>query len=93
VSEIALHAGRSSWVLNISFFGNPDPAVQTNSLYIVYGASVRVFSNAILTATSLVVKRRKFLISGDIETAKTMLNHCLEKHDRFSEGHLLMAQV
>ena len=31
--------------------------------------------------------------SGDIETAKTMLNHCLEKHDRFSEGHLLMAQV
>ena len=22
-----------------------------------------------------------------------MLNHCLEKHDRFSEGHLLMAQV
>ncbi len=34
-----------------------------------------------------------FLILGDIETAKTMLNHCLEKHDRFSEGHLLMAQV
>ena len=34
-----------------------------------------------------------FFILGDIETAKTMLNHCLEKHDRFSEGHLLMAQV
>ncbi|CAB4022833.1 tetratricopeptide repeat 21B-like, partial [Paramuricea clavata] len=32
-------------------------------------------------------------LSGDIETAKTMLNHCLEKHDRFSEGHLLMAQI
>lgn len=32
-------------------------------------------------------------LSGDIELAKTMLAHCLEQHDRFSDAHLLMAQI
>ena len=83
MSEISLHLAESGCFL---IFCSLDKMAAMRSLV---PANLSKFAGQACMHVFL----NNFLILGDIETAKTMLNHCLEKHDRFSEGHLLMAQV